>query len=180
MCDVSQICSINCFPWSTSGWHGWLTGRCPRRAFASCLKCGCQCTAVWAFVEGACGNMCVFIYLHGHDRVWREKLRMSVEVGLCDHHWSKNNKREGSCYICFCVSMHAWYEENTRCKKPFVVTCSKVWWCFVCFQLKRRCASMFFITDVANFHPLVILGLPDHLSKNIWGNNCQHLPDGCR
>lgn len=125
-------------------------------------------------------KQCVFIYLHGHDRVWREKLRMSVEVGLCDHHWSKNNKREGSCYICFCVSMHEWYEENTRCKKPFVVTCSKVWWCFVRFELKRRCASMFFITDVANFHPLVILGLPDHLSKNIWGNNCQHLPDGCR
>lgn len=125
-------------------------------------------------------EICVFIYLHGHDKVWREKLRMSVEVGLCDHHWSKNNKREGSCYICFCASMHAWYEENTRCKKPFVVTCSKVWWCFARLELKRRCASMFFITDVANFHPLVILGLPDHLSKNIWGNNCQHLPDGCR
>lgn len=62
-CDVSQICSINSFPWSTSGWHDWLTGRCPQRAFASCLKCRCQCTVVWAFVQGACGNVCLYIYM---------------------------------------------------------------------------------------------------------------------
>lgn len=72
---VCQICRcINRFAYSAFGWHGWLTGRCPWRALVSCLKCHCQCTVVWAFVEGAFGSVwvCLFIYLHGRSGELRE------------------------------------------------------------------------------------------------------------
>lgn len=54
-------------------WLTWITDRCPRRSLVSCLECQCQCTVVWEFVEGACGNVCVFIYSHGSGGEWENK-----------------------------------------------------------------------------------------------------------
>lgn len=148
VCVYQKVCYINCSPKSAFGWHGWVTGRCLWRAFVSCLEC--QCAVVWKFVEGACGNVCVFLHVRGQSGTrgtrWicgccarkRERRSTSTRVTyvwvypcMCCLEKKYKTQKGFPCNVHLSVSEH-----------PFLL----------CFQSQWRCLLMLLIINTRKHH----------------------------